>query len=187
MSFSFPSNPTVNQTSTQNGRVYTWSGYAWELLGNLSGGGGGSATTNASDLTSGTLNDARLSGNVVLTNDARLSDARTPTTHNHAASDINSGTLDTARLGSGTASSSTYLRGDQTWASIPTEVREYATTTNFPGSGDAAVIYIATDTGRTYRWTGSLYVETGATPTTIAATDPTAGLTILHPFLLGGM
>lgn len=36
-----------------------------------------------------------------------------------AASNINSGTIGTARLGSGTASASTYLRGDQTWASIP--------------------------------------------------------------------
>ena len=31
---------------------------------------------------------------------------------------INSGTLATARLGSGTASSTTYLRGDQTWAAV---------------------------------------------------------------------
>lgn len=38
------------------------------------------------------------------------------TAHNHAAGDINSGTVATARLGSGTASSTTYLRGDQTWA-----------------------------------------------------------------------
>jgi hypothetical protein len=38
--------------------------------------------------------------------------------HNHAAGDINSGTLATARLGSGTANSTTYLRGDQTWASV---------------------------------------------------------------------
>jgi hypothetical protein len=36
--------------------------------------------------------------------------------HTHAASAIASGTIDTARLGSGTANSSTYLRGDQTWA-----------------------------------------------------------------------
>ena len=34
------------------------------------------------------------------------------------ASGIGSGTIATARLGSGSASSSTYLRGDQTWASI---------------------------------------------------------------------
>jgi hypothetical protein len=36
--------------------------------------------------------------------------------HSHAASDITSGTMATARLGSGTANSSTYLRGDQTYA-----------------------------------------------------------------------
>lgn len=38
--------------------------------------------------------------------------------HGHSASEITSGTVDTARLGSGSASSSTYLRGDQTWATI---------------------------------------------------------------------
>lgn len=36
--------------------------------------------------------------------------------HSHAAADITSGTMATARLGSGTANSSTFLRGDQTWA-----------------------------------------------------------------------
>jgi hypothetical protein len=38
------------------------------------------------------------------------------TTHTHAAADVTSGTVATARLGSGTASSTTFLRGDNTWA-----------------------------------------------------------------------
>lgn len=74
-------------------------------------------------------------------NDSRLSNARTPTAHGHAqsdvtnltsdlagkaavshthnASDINAGTVATARLGGGTANSSTFLRGDQTYAAPP--------------------------------------------------------------------
>jgi len=32
MPFSFPSSPTNGQQSTQNGRVYQWTGSAWELV-----------------------------------------------------------------------------------------------------------------------------------------------------------
>lgn len=74
-----------------------------------------------------------------------------------------------------------------TSVAIGTNTTEYSTTTSFPSPGATGIVYVATDSGRTYRWTGSEYVETGATPTTVSATDPTAGLTILHPFLLGGM
>jgi hypothetical protein len=77
-----------------------WSGNAWELTGNVAGhaashatGGsdaitpaaiGAAATSHthsAADVTSGTLSDSRLSGNVVLTGDARLTNSRTPTSH----------------------------------------------------------------------------------------------------------
>jgi hypothetical protein len=39
MPFSFPSSPSVGQQSTQNGRTYSWSGAAWELVA-ASGGSG---------------------------------------------------------------------------------------------------------------------------------------------------
>lgn len=77
----------------------------------------------ATDITSGTVDIARLpvgtsSTTVAAGNDARFTDSRTPLSHVHAASDITSGTIATARLASGTANSTTYLRGDQTWATV---------------------------------------------------------------------
>jgi hypothetical protein len=47
-----------------------------------------SHTHAATEIVSGTLADARLSSNVVLTNDLRLSDARTPTSHFHPLSEL---------------------------------------------------------------------------------------------------
>jgi len=45
-------------------------------------------TIDASLLTTGVLSDSRLSNSVVRTNDTRLSDARTPLSHNHNISDV---------------------------------------------------------------------------------------------------
>jgi hypothetical protein len=51
MPFSFPSSPTVGQTSTQNGRTYSWSGAAWELV--AASGGGSFQLPTASESTLG--------------------------------------------------------------------------------------------------------------------------------------
>jgi hypothetical protein len=81
MPFSFPASPSVGDTSTQNGRTYSWSGYAWEIVATP-------AALSASVITSGTLGIDRIptgtsSSTVCVGNDSRLSDSRTPTSHTH--------------------------------------------------------------------------------------------------------
>jgi len=58
MPFSFPSNPSIGQQSTQNGRVYSWTGSAWELVA-TSGLATVATSGSASDLSAGTLPSAR--------------------------------------------------------------------------------------------------------------------------------
>ena len=68
----------------------------------------GLTALNASNLTSGTVPDARFPSTLPALNGSALT--------NLAAGNIATGTVPTARLGSGTASSSTFLRGDSTYA-----------------------------------------------------------------------
>ena len=65
-------------------------------------------------------------------------DGKAASSHDHAASAITSGTVDTARLGSGTADSTKFLRGDQTWAS-PAGGGSVATDAIFDAKGDLPV------------------------------------------------
>lgn len=53
------------------------------------------------------------------------------------------------------------------------DVLEYASLINFPLTGETGVIYIAIDTNKTYRWSGSAYVEISAS-LTLGTTSSTA-------------
>jgi hypothetical protein len=44
------------------------------------------------------------------------------------------------------------------------DVLEYSNLAGFPGTGTTGKIYVAIDTGKTYRWSGSVYVEISASP-----------------------
>jgi hypothetical protein len=73
--------------------------------------------------------------------------------HTHAATDITSGTIATARLGSGTANTTTFLRGDNTWSTAG--IATYSTATLY-----VKRIWSRTLTGGT--WTSRYNAGTGA-------------------------
>lgn len=57
------------------------------------------------------------------------------------------------------------------------DVLEYANLAAFPGSGTTGVIYVALDTNKTYRWSGSAYVEISSSPgSTDAVTEGATNL-----------
>ena len=61
---------------------------------------------------------------------------------------------------------------------VPSQVKTYANLAAFPASGALKTIYIAEDTNKTYRWTGSVYVEVsaaGASGITIGTTAIASG------------
>ena len=70
---------------------------------------------------------------------------------------------------------------------IPSQVKNYANLAAFPATGTLKTIFIAEDTNKTYRWTGSAYVEISASQATAwgAITGTLSSQTDLNTALSG--
>lgn len=96
--------------------------------------------------------------------------AKADTGHKHAASDVTSGTFSLDRIPTITDAKISGLSASKLTGTIPTanlpsyvdDVVEGETTADFPETGETGKIYVATSTNKTYRWSGSEYVEISA-------------------------
>lgn len=138
---------------------------------------------NATQLTSGTIPDARFPATLPALSGANLTALD--------ASDLASGTVPPARLGSGTPSSSTYLRGDSAWvAGVAAGGADTQVQFNDGGSafnGDAGLTYNKTTdtlTALNLVFTQTLVSGNVITPTTLSANQdnyaPTGFATATH-------
>jgi len=75
---------------------------------------------------------------------------------------VSFGTLSAAISSAFTASFASLVDGKVPSSQLPSyvdDVLEYANFAAFPGTGESGKIYVTLDTNKTYRWSGSAYVE----------------------------
>lgn len=108
-------------------------------------------------------------------------DSKAISTHEHSAENITSGVLSADRIpnitdAKITSVSATKLVGTVSETNLPSyvdDVIEYESQSAFPQTGESGKIYVDTSTNKTYRWSGSIYVEISAS-LAIGETESTA-------------
>lgn len=86
------------------------------------------------------------------------------TTHTHAQADVTglAAALSTKANVSAMSAKADLVDGKVPTSQLPSfvdDVEEYAALANFPTAAESGKIYVAQDTNKTYRWSGSAYVE----------------------------
>ena len=124
LGLSLPSNAPVGAIRyvRATNKFQEYDGAAWnDKVLAIAGGGTGGATVGAARTALG-LGDmaTQVSSGVVITGGTIAGDGSGLTSL--GAANITTGTIGTARLGSGAASGSTYLRGDQSWTALSTHL-----------------------------------------------------------------
>lgn len=131
----------------------SWTGSTnWQVYRLSEGGGGGGGTSNYNDLTNKpSINGVTLSGNKT-TSDLGIT-----------ASGV--GAIPSTDKGANGGVAELDANGKVPSSQLPSyvdDVLSYSSQSAFPATGETGKIYIAEDTNKTYRWSGSAYAEISA-------------------------
>lgn len=167
----------ISQGGATTGQLLRWNGTAWapttiSIPVSSVFGRTGAVVAASGDYTASQVTNVAAGNVSAITVQAAINELDTEkatAVHTHAASDVTSGTMATARLGAGTASASSFLRGDSSWAAVGWTDVTGKPSTFTPSTHSHPLSEIsqsAATTGQVPKWNGTAWApaadDTGA-------------------------